>query len=106
MMVRKFATDGTKIDPEKLAAWLDTQWKGDKRCPICKSNDWSISDRALELREWSRIPSLNPPSYKIVAMIQCSVCGNTIFINPFTAGLLEDEPSYLTPVLAQDSKGK
>jgi hypothetical protein len=89
-MSGKAVYQGTKIDPEKLAAWLEQHWKGEKRCPICKSNDWSISERPLELREWTS-HSLQKPSFQIVAVLQCLVCGNTIFINPFVANLFMEE---------------
>lgn len=101
-MVKRFGTDSTKIDPEKLAAWLEQHWKGEKRCPICKSNNWSISERALELREWKK-HSMQMPSSQIVAMLQCLVCGNLIFINPFIADLFEEEKeSALQPMAMQE----
>ncbi len=89
-MVRRFDPASTKIDPEKLAAWLEKQWAGEKRCPICKSNNWSISERALEIREWKR-HSFQIPSAQVVAMLQCLTCGNLIFINPFVADLFEEK---------------
>jgi polyferredoxin len=98
-MAKRLVSGGTKIDPEKLAAWLERQWKGEKRCPICKSNNWSISERALELREWKR-HSLQTPSFQIVAMLQCTVCGNLIFINPFIADLFEEEQENASETFA------
>lgn len=96
--------EGSKIDPEKLAAWLEQHWKGEKRCPICQSNNWSISESALELREWKR-NSFQVPSYRVVAMLQCLVCGNVIFINPFIAGLFEEEKdTRLTMVSTHDNQ--
>jgi hypothetical protein len=92
-MVAKFVYESTKIDPEKVADWLQLHWK-DKRCPICKSNDWSISEKALQLREWTR-SSIQIPSVEVVAKIHCLVCGNVIFIDPFVADLFEDAPEHL-----------
>lgn len=93
--------DTTRIDPAKLAAWLEQQWKGEKRCPICKSNDWSISEKALELREWKR-SSLQVPTFQVVAMVHCRVCGNVIFINPFVADLFAERPEHLQAVISGD----
>ncbi len=90
-MAKRYISGNTKIDPQKLATWLENKWMGEKRCPICKSNNWSISEKALELREWSVNSFIDPGISKIVAMLQCLVCGNTIFINPFIADLFEDE---------------
>jgi len=99
MMVRKLAPDSTRIDPEKLAAWLEQHWK-DKRCPICKSNSWSISEKAWQLREWHN-SSLHIPSFQVVALLQCLVCGNTIFINPFIADLFKDKKETFSTVPMQ-----
>jgi hypothetical protein len=93
--------ESTRIDSAKLAAWLEKHWKGEKLCPICKSNDWSISEKALQLRDWKR-STLQVPTFQVVAMIHCRVCGNVIFINPFIADLFEDQSEPLLASVSGD----
>ena len=99
-MARQYP-DTTRIDPDKLAAWLEQKWKGEKRCSICKSNDWRISEKALQLPEWKR-STLQVPSYQVVAMVHCRICGNVIFINPFVADLFAEFPEHIQAVVSGD----
>lgn len=73
-----------KIDVLKAVEWVNQQWKGNKQCPICDSNDWTVNDSLVEVREMADYaPNILP-----IFTITCNVCGNTIFFNAIIAGLI------------------
>jgi predicted nucleic-acid-binding Zn-ribbon protein len=77
----------TEIDAQKFQDWLNTKWKGAKQCPICHSNDWNLSPRLVEVREYSGGSlDLGKPVFALVN-ITCNVCGYTLLFNAVVVGL-------------------
>jgi|GEM_PF-800813 len=76
---------------EKVAAFLNQKWQGAKTCPICDSNDWEISDKPAELREFSRGGlSVGGPVYPLV-VLTCRVCAHTLLFNGIVLGVVSKE---------------
>jgi hypothetical protein len=72
----------------KAAKWLNEKWiVEDKRCPICHSQSWIISD-IVELRQFhDGALRLNDSVYPIFMNI-CSVCGYSMVFNAAIAGII------------------
>jgi len=80
-----------KIDVEKVVNWLNRQWQGAKVCPICKNNNWNISEKPVELREFHGGGFVvGGPVYPLISII-CKICGYTLLFNAIVAGLLAPE---------------
>lgn len=78
-----------EIEMQKVVDWLNNKWVGAKLCPICQSNDWNISPKPVEIREFSRGNLVvGGPVYPLVS-VTCRVCGYTLLFNAITAGLVE-----------------
>jgi hypothetical protein len=78
----------------KAAEWLTQRWTAeDKRCPICQSIDWGISD-VVELRPFhDGAIRLNDSVYPVFMLI-CNVCGYSRAFNAIIAGVITSpEPS-------------
>lgn len=95
-----------KIDVQKVVDWLNSQWQGPKVCPICKSNNWNISEKLLELREFHEGSFVvGGPVYPLIA-ITCKVCGHTLFFNAIVAGVLTPKQGSITPAEKTESTRK
>jgi len=64
---------------------------GDRACPMCGHNTWTVNDGLVLL-------TLQPPTPGAVMLggitlpnvtITCKTCGNTVLFNVFTLGLAE-----------------
>ncbi|MFX0204102.1 MAG: hypothetical protein ACFFCW_49015 [Candidatus Hodarchaeota archaeon] len=81
-----------KIDVNAVVDWLNQRWEGAKLCPICRNNNWNISQNPVELREFHGGGLvLGGPIYPLIS-ITCKNCGHTLLFNAITAGLLTPEP--------------
>ena len=82
----------TKPDIEKIAGWLNEYWQGEKICPICHSNNWTISDEIYEFRAFhgGRLV-VGGPVFPAVGII-CTVCGHTLFFNAIKLDLVKPAP--------------
>jgi len=91
-----------KIDVQKIVDWLNRQWQGPKVCPICKNNNWSISEKLLELREFHGGGLVvGGPVYPLIS-ITCKVCGHTLLFNAIVAGLLTPKQEDTTSMTKAD----
>jgi predicted nucleic-acid-binding Zn-ribbon protein len=92
-----------KTDKDKALQWLNSKWQSKKNCPICDSNNWSVSNNLVELREYSggnlRIGAPVYPLYSIT----CLECGHTLLFNALIAKLVSAETK--TGNSAIDEKG-
>lgn len=69
-------------------------------CPLCNSNNWTISDQVFQAPEFDYKGLLiGGTSYPMVPLT-CQTCGNTYFINALVSGLIDKEP----PAPPNDSK--
>src|ERR1051326_8514732 len=73
---------------EALAKFLNEKWQGEKKCPVCQNNNWTVSEWLAELRKFEETFSFGGPVFPL-AVVTCNVCGNTLLFNALTAGLLE-----------------
>ena len=80
-----------QIDAQEFAAWLNSQWQGRKLCPICQNNNWALSEKPLELREFHGGGFLVGAPIVPLASATCKVCGYTLLFNAIAAGLLAVE---------------
>lgn len=70
---------------EKLSKLLSGQ-----RCLVCQGNEWILSDRLYELREFSGGGiTLGQSSVFPVILVICKNCGNTLMFNAIQLELLE-----------------
>ncbi len=79
---------------ELLTTWLNQKWRGQKLCFICGSNNWGISDKPVEIREFHAGGLVvGGPVYPAV-MVICNVCGYTLLFNALVPGILpRNEPA-------------
>ncbi|MFA5015018.1 MAG: hypothetical protein WC549_05705 [Actinomycetota bacterium] len=58
-------------------------------CFICKSNNWIISDKIFEIREFlgGALQVSGDTSILPLISVTCSKCGNVIFFNALTLGV-------------------
>lgn len=79
-----------KADGEQMIKFLNERWQG-ARCPLCGNSGWNITDKYFELREFNDGNLvIGGPNNAIIPVIPvtCKHCGNTVFINALTTGLL------------------
>lgn len=82
----------TPLDREKFATLLNERWDGQKECPICKKNEWLLSDYLAEVRTFTKGSILlGAPVYPVV-VVTCRVCGNTLLFNAIVLGLVKPPP--------------
>lgn len=78
---------------DKTIEYLQRKW-GSAGCPMCGGNEWNVSEKIFELREFSAgkrmVGESNGAILPVVPVI-CNNCGNTMFINALFIGLLEEE---------------
>ena len=69
-----------KIDSNEIINFLNSKWQGNT-CPMCHNGNWNVSNKVF-----------GGPSSAItpVVPVTCSNCGNTIFINVLSTGLLKE----------------
>ncbi|RYD44559.1 MAG: hypothetical protein EOP85_09370, partial [Verrucomicrobiaceae bacterium] len=60
---------------------MGSKWQGPSFCPICKSNNWSVSRELYELRPFAdgniRLGEIGVAP---VVPVTCATCGNTLLI--------------------------
>ena len=74
------------VDSEKFINHLKEKWKG-SACPLCKTGNWTVSDKVYELREFhdGNMVIGGGPIVPIVP-VTCDNCGTTILVNSILAG--------------------
>lgn len=83
------------MNTEKLINHLNEKWG--KPCPMCGSNNWNVSDKIYELREFhdGNLIIGSGPIFPVVP-VSCNNCGNSIFVNALVSGAIErpkEEPN-------------
>jgi predicted nucleic-acid-binding Zn-ribbon protein len=73
---------------EKLIAWLNKKWQGNKNCPICSQNNWAVGS-VLELREFNDGNLVVGGPITPVIPIICNNCGHTLMFNAIVSGIIE-----------------
>jgi hypothetical protein len=91
---------------EKAAKWLEEKWDTeDKRCPICRSINWGLSD-VVELRKFHNgAILLNDRVYPVFLLI-CNVCGYTMTFNAQIAGIVTNPAASSSETQEEGRAGK
>jgi hypothetical protein len=80
----------TKEQQQKLIEKLNELWKNQKVCSICQGQNWNVSDTVFELREFHGGNMVIGGSAIIpVLTLTCTKCGQTIFLNAMSLGIVE-----------------
>lgn len=84
-------TTAQNTDREKVSAWIDEHWKGQRKCPICENSRWSIGEVVGEVQQMHVNRRLLGESLYPLVVVTCAVCGYTLMFNAVVIGLLEGE---------------
>jgi predicted nucleic-acid-binding Zn-ribbon protein len=76
---------------ERGMEWLNKNWHTPKACPICKQNNWAVSESLALLPRLVKDAMEAPNLVYPVFLVTCGTCGYTLFINALVAGLLPQE---------------
>lgn len=82
----------SKLEGQEIINYLNKKWHG-AQCPLCGSRQWNVTDKVFELREFNNGDLVfGGPNNAITPVIPvtCANCGNIVFINALTAGLLKE----------------
>ncbi len=82
----------SSIDTKKLIKFIDDKWHASV-CPMCGGGEWGVSEKVFELREFNEgniVIGGSNSAVSPVIPVTCRNCGNTVFINALSTGLLED----------------
>ena len=82
-------TGREKLDKEKAIAWLNELWPGNRLCPICTNNSWSVSDDLVEIRPYKGGTLVVGGSLYPLMIVTCNTCGHTLLFNAVVAGLVQ-----------------
>lgn len=79
-------------DYKDINKHIAEKWQVPVACPVCKHNNWSVSQEILELREFHGGKMVVGGNTAIVPIVPvtCSNCGNTVLFNPLVAGIKLD----------------
>ena len=75
------------MDPDDAVKCLMSKW-GERPCPMCGNNDWLVSARLYELREYDPGDSALTAALIAVLPVTCERCGNTVLVNAKTIDLV------------------
>lgn len=82
---------------DRVVAWINEHWKGDKLCPICNNDSWGIFNRFAELRPFGGGGlAIGGPILPLV-ILTCNKCGHTLQFNAIIMGLIEQHPGTEEP---------
>jgi len=76
---------------ERLLENLTKKWPEPRVCSVCHKQQWTITDKVFEIREFHRGGLVvGGPMVPVIAAT-CSNCGNTLFFNAILLGVVEPE---------------
>jgi predicted nucleic-acid-binding Zn-ribbon protein len=79
-------------DFKKINKHIAENWQPPVACPVCRQNNWSVSQEVLELREYhGGNMVIGNVAIVPITPVTCSNCGNTILFNPLIAGIKLNE---------------
>jgi len=92
---------------KEFQEWLNEQWRGAKKCPICGSKSWTIGEKPVEVREFHHGGQLKEGGlvYPLAALI-CGVCGYTLLFNAIVANLVKAVQEEATPATGTEESGE
>ena len=79
-----------ELDKVKLIPFLQDKWKN-RPCPMCQSTAWNVHESPWQVTKYEgRTLTLGGAVLPLIAVI-CRNCGNTVFVNAVTTGMLIGE---------------
>jgi predicted nucleic-acid-binding Zn-ribbon protein len=78
---------------EKAQKWISDHWHGSSECPVCGANDWLVSDKLLEIREYRKGNIDSAGEILPLIATTCGGCGYTVFLNAIVAGIINKKES-------------
>lgn len=78
-----------KFDTQNAIRHLQNKW-GNKPCPMCAHNNWTVSDKLFELREF-QAGNIVLGAVPIIPVfpVTCNNCGNTVLVNGIVSQVVE-----------------
>ena len=69
--------------------WLEARWGSAHKC-ICGHDDWLVSDKVFELKEYHHELTQHSVVQPVIAVI-CKHCGHTVYVNAIVANVVQAE---------------
>lgn len=79
-----------KVDTEKVVKHLVETWGENRKCPMCGSGHWTVSEMIVELREFHQGTLMAGGNLFPVIPITCSNCATSQFVNAVQIGLIDE----------------
>lgn len=76
----------------RAAGWLDQKWTGDRTCPICKVNSWTVTE-VMELRPFEGGGLVVGGGVFPIFQVICNNCGHAYTFNALVGKVVVEEPS-------------
>lgn len=75
-----------------------------KPCAVCGEGNWNFDDTVFEMRQFAGGPLPAQGAIKPVVTMTCQSCGNIVFLNALTTGIVRVEPGEqnAAPMAAAD----
>lgn len=84
------------VERQRALDWLEQKWRGDRRCPVCQTNQWSIGD-VVEVRPFTGGGlTIGGPLYPLF-FVTCVNCGYTLTFNALISGVVQQAVEPETP---------
>lgn len=74
----------------KAIAWLNANWQGDRACPVCHHNNWTVNPHVFEFRPYEKGALVVGGLVYPVVLVICNHCGSTLMFSAMRMGLLQD----------------
>lgn len=83
----------SKIDLARATGWLNQNWKGTQKCPICTNTKWNVSDELVVVTFYTgRALSIGGQQELLpFMMVTCDTCGHTLLFDAIKAGLVQGQ---------------
>ena len=81
----------TEEQRAKLIKKLEEVWPPPRTCSSCSKQNWSITDRIMELREFNQGSMVLGGDQTLIPTVvaSCNSCGNTVVFNAILLGLID-----------------
>ena len=86
-------TGRSKIDLDKATAWLDQNWKGTHKCPICTNTKWNVSDELVVVTFYTGRALVLGGEQELLPfmVVTCDTCGHILLFDAIKAGLVKGQ---------------
>jgi len=76
---------------ENLLKHFNKNWPEPNICPICKNDDWALSDTIFGIQEYNKGKFIIGGSTMPLIPLVCKICGHTILFNAISIGIVEPD---------------